>query len=255
MREFFRVAKLVPADQEPISVPVGTSVREALRHMAEGGFSQIPVMAGDEVVGVFSHRSLAQNLHHIRRQDDPLDAQVDDLLDDLEFVRATADVGDVLGYLGRDGAVLIGDEGNLVAVATATDAIDFFWQTARPFVLLQDIELAVRDLMRAACPDPGELAARITAALEGVAEEGARLEELSLGQMLSVLTSGENFARHFSATFGQSRSIVLAHMEAVREIRNQVFHFKDDVSVDQLETLAAARVWLSRKVRAARNRP
>ena len=72
--------------------------------------------------------------------------------------------------------------------------------------------------------------------------------------MIGVLTNGENFARCFTRTFGPNRALVLGHLDAVREIRNQVFHFRDDVSVEQLDTLVAARVWLSRKVRTARSR-
>jgi CBS domain-containing protein len=252
LREFFRVVRLIPDEQRPVTVPTGTRVREALVIMANGNFSQVPVLAGDVVAGVFSYRSLAQHLPNVRRQDDPLDELVDDMLEDLTYVRATADVGDILASLGRDGAVLIGDEDDLLGIATTTDAIDFFWRTARPFVLVQDIELAVRDLMRVACPDADEMARRIA---KSVNVHGPRtIDELSLGDLIAVLTNGENFGQRFSSTFGQNRLLVLTCLEAVRDIRNQVFHFRDDVSIEQLESLTSARAWLARKVRIARSR-
>ena len=33
-----------------------------------------------------------------------------------------------------------------------------------------------------------------------------------------------------------------------REIRNKVFHFRDDVTADELDSLVGARRWLLRKV-------
>ena len=86
VREFFRVASLIPGGQDVVSVPPGTRVRDALALMTAHGFSQLPVIAGRTVIGVFTFRSLALGLASVRRQDDPLDAAVDDLVEDLGFV-------------------------------------------------------------------------------------------------------------------------------------------------------------------------
>jgi hypothetical protein len=51
------------------------------------------------VVGVFTHRSLARGLRHIRPQNNLLTAPVDDLVEELHFVRASQEVGDVLDFL------------------------------------------------------------------------------------------------------------------------------------------------------------
>lgn len=249
VREFFRVAKLVPAGQDVVAVPPGTTVRDALAMMKTHGFSQLPVIAGGTVIGVFTHRSLALGLSTIRPQNDPLDAAVDDLLEDLSFVRAGDEVGDILARLDKDGAVLVGDETNLVAVATTTDVIVFLWETTRPFVLLQDIELAVRDLVRSACPSRDELARRIAAAYGAdVGDPPSTLEELTMGGLLNVLLNRENFGQRFRRTFGANRDLVRSQLEPAREIRNKVFHFRDDVTTDELNMLYAARRWLLRKV-------
>jgi CBS domain-containing protein len=250
VREFFRVSRLVPGDQDIVELRPGTSVREALELMHARGFSQLPVVAGRTVIGVFTYRSLARNLHSVRRQDDPLDAPVDDLVEDLAFVRASDEVGEILGYLDRDGAVLVGEEDNLLAVATSTDVIEFLWEATRPFVLLQDIELAVRDLIRAACVSAVELTSRIAAAVQSSRADDAPqvLEELTLGDLLGVVLQQDNFGQCFKVTFGRNRDLVRSQLEPVREVRNKVFHFRDDVSAEELNSLVAARKWLLRKV-------
>jgi CBS domain-containing protein len=248
-REFFRVAKLVPEAQDLVTIAPGTTVREALALMREHEFSQLPVVAAGTVIGVFTHRSLAEGLGMVRRQDDPLDVAVDELLEDLEFVRASTEVSEILSALDRHGAVLVGDEQNLLAVTTTTDVISFLWETTRPFVLLQDIELAVRDLVRSACPSPTDLADRIAAAIEtSESRAPSSLEELTLGELLSVVTQENNFGQWFRHTFGKNRDLVRSQLEPTREIRNKVFHFRDEVTADELNALVAARRWLLRKI-------
>lgn len=244
LHEFFRVGRLIPDDQEIVSVAPGTRVREALEQMREGGFDQLPVVVAGHVVGVFSYRSLARGLALMRPQDNPLDATVDDFVEDLPFVRATDEVSSILDSLESYGVVLVGDETNLVAVATATDVNIFLWNATRPFVLLQDVELAVRDLMRS-CTDEAGLVGPITAAhLSGA----SRLEDLTMGELMSVLLNEASYGKLFRHAFGSRRDLVSATLEPVREIRNKVFHFRDDVSAEELETLVAAVGWLRRKI-------
>ncbi|WIX82884.1 CBS domain-containing protein [Amycolatopsis carbonis] len=119
---FFRVNQLVPIDQDVVSVPVGTRVCDALETMRARDFDQLPVLtARGGVIGTFTYRSLARGLTHLRAQDDPLVAPVDDLVEDLQFVRSADEISAVLGSLEADRAVLVGDEENLIAVVTTDD--------------------------------------------------------------------------------------------------------------------------------------
>lgn len=248
VREFFHVAKLIPERQDIVSVAPGTVVRVALELMRTHGFSQLPVMIRGTTIGVFSYRSLAHGLDMVRRNDDPLDCLVEDFVEDIAYVRASDEVGAVLRDLDRDGAVLIGDESNLVAVATATDVVSFLWEATRPFVLLQDIELACRDLMTIACPARDEITACISMALpEALRGDRSGLRDLTMGELLSVLTNRTNFRSSFSRTFGNNRDLVCSVLDPVLGIRNKVFHFREDVTVEDLETLVSARRWLRRK--------
>lgn len=253
VREFFRVAKLIPEEQDIVAVHPDTPVREALLLMNEHGFSQVPVLAGTTVIGVFSYRSLAAGLDNVRRQDNPLDYAVDNFIEDIAYARASDEVGEILSHLDRDGAVLVGDESNLIAVATATDVVTFLWETTRPFVLLQDIELACRDLMIVACPSSDELSQRIAAAMSSDDDtHPTTLQELTMGELMSVLFNSDNYYQCFRQTFGGNRDLVFSLLEPTREIRNKVFHFRDDVTVEELDVLVSARRWLLRKVLTVR---
>jgi predicted transcriptional regulator len=247
--EFIRVSQLVPEDQDVLAIPVGTRVERALQLMHAHNFDQVPVTtAENRIIGAFTHRSLAVGLEHIRPQDNPLTAPVDDLVEELRFVRASQEVGDILDYLEADNAVLVGDEDRLLAIVTTADLNRFLWRRTRPFLLLQEIELGVRDLMQSSC-SAAELAAAVSAALPAdPATATARLEDLTMGELLSVLLNGSSFGRLFRLRFGSNRDLVRVTLEPVRDIRNKVVHFRDDLSVEELQKLVDVAAWLRRKV-------
>jgi CBS domain-containing protein len=249
-RKFFRVARIIPSNQEILCVPPGTKVRDALDLMNERGFSHLPVVAGETVIGVFTYRSLARNLHSIRSQDSPLDVPVDDLVEDLIFARPEEEVSEILKWVERDGAILLGDDDHLLAIATASDLAQFLWDTTQPFILVRDIELAVRDLIRYACPSQTALQGRISMALPAQEAEShdTTLEDLTLGQVIAVLLQGQNFGQCFRRTFGNNRDLVRGRLESVRIIRNKVFHFTGAVSTREMQSLLSTWRWLERKV-------
>lgn len=252
VHNMLRVARLIPAAQTVATIQADTLVRDALELMRLQNFDQMPVVAGSRVIGVFSYRSLAASLEHLRSSQDPLDQRVEDALVDLEFVRASQDVGPIFQLLERDGAVLVGDEENLAAVMTLSDASSYLWQVTRPFVLIQDVELAVRSLMEGACVRKAILPESLVADLPddrtaGVAE-GRTLAQFSMGELFGVLFNGKNYNTVFREAFGQNRSIAASALTPVREIRNKVFHFRDEVIVEELEVLVAARQYLRRRL-------
>ena len=56
---FHRVRSLIPDDQKLAAIPPETLVSEALKLMKKNHYSQLPVVAGDAVLGIFSFRSFS----------------------------------------------------------------------------------------------------------------------------------------------------------------------------------------------------
>ncbi|MFI6272484.1 CBS domain-containing protein [Micromonospora zamorensis] len=251
---FLRVGQVVPTDQEVATVEIDTPVSDALAMMASSGFDQLPVTSNSMVVGVFSYRSLAVNLAIVRRQDSPLSYPVGDFLEDLAFVRSGSDVEDALEALHQKGAVLVGDEERLLAVVTTADISSYLWAATRQFMMVREVELATRYLAQQACATEDELRVLVAAArpahVDGTPAE--RLEDLTFGELISMINGPERFGKVFSRTFGSSRELVFSMLEPVRDVRNKVLHFRDAVSEDEIDLVMNARVWLLRRVRMAR---
>ncbi|MFI1996301.1 CBS domain-containing protein [Actinoplanes sp. NPDC020271] len=245
---FARVGELVPNDQDLLTVSVGTKVSDALAIMQAHDYDQLPVVTSrNRVIGVFTYRSLAAGLPHLRNRS-PLTSVVEDLLEDFRFYRASQELGEALAFVESGNSFLVGDEDQLLAIVTPADVSRFLWRRTQPFVLLQDIELGIRDLMRSACTS--EILTELIAASfpAGADRPNARLEDLTMGELLSILLNGANFGQYFQLRFGKNRDIVRITFEPVREIRNKVFHFRDEISSDDMEKLVGVLGWVRRRV-------
>ncbi len=245
------VSQLVPLDQKIISIPYDGRVGEAMELMRSHCFNQLPVEADDgSIVGLFSYRSFAIHLEKFRASDDALSKPVGDLADEPYFVRPTENLSYVIEKINAEGAVLIGSEQDLFAVATVQDLSDFMWKIAQPFILIGDIEMTLRRIMNASCSEE-ELPLIISRAFPPDMKSFVSLDELTMGELLNVLKNGTNFGRHFKARF-HDMNFMSQTLDPVLPIRNRVFHFLGEPSDQDLETLRAARGWLDRKWRAKR---
>ena len=56
---FHRINRIIPENQHLLTIPPETTVREAVSLMLKHGYSQVPVVAGGEVLGVFSYRAFS----------------------------------------------------------------------------------------------------------------------------------------------------------------------------------------------------
>jgi len=254
---FHLVNSLLPDEQSVLSLRPDTRVRGALELMRQHGFSQLPVMEADLVLGIFSYRSFAKRVAELGRVDiDRL--EVDDCIEDLEFVRVTDELERTFFYLDRDGAVLVGDPDRLIAVATPTDLIQYLYGLTHPFILIQEIELVLRRLVGAAVTkdDFAKYIRRAVASNYKDREDHipARLEELTCAELVLTVINSANYTEAFCGILGSNRDSAWGYLGRIAGIRNDVFHFRRPITDADVQVLANARTWLLRKARAVEAR-
>ena len=94
-----------------MTIPPETTVREAIALLRQHGYSQVPVVDGREVLGVFSYRSFAQKaatftLHEVAQQKCvPGDLAVEECLERFAFARVTEGMrgGFLMPWIGTMG--------------------------------------------------------------------------------------------------------------------------------------------------------
>lgn len=256
LTELFHLVKsLIPADQELITASPDMTVAEAIALMQKHDFSQLPVMAGPAVLGVFSFRSLTKKLLELGPIKEHFGhLPVDEFMDQFRFIQPSDDWEAILGYLDRDNGVLVGHRDQLEGIVTAMDVLHYLRNLASPFVVLAEIELSLRRIIRA-CVSHGELQACIQNSLVSKYNSNeipSELAQLTLNDYVQIIGDGRNWS-HFEVVFGKGewqRKTTAERLKEIRELRNDVFHFKRQLTSSDYERLATHREWLQMKTRS-----
>ena len=178
-------------------------------------------------------------------------------LESFEYARITEEMLRVFDALDKDNGILVGTPEKLQGILTPMDVLRYLHKVAQPFVLLSEIEHALRSLIKLAVSEE-QLCLCAKKALKDLhdgKEEAVptKLESMSFDNYRLLVVRGENWP-HFETTFGGTRSRADTKLKAIGELRNDVFHFKRLIVQDDIETLIAHRDWLLTKAKQADQR-
>ncbi len=254
---FHRINRIIPQNQTMLTIPPTCRVREAVGLMRKHGYSQVPVVESGEVLGVFSFRSFSQEAasatleEWTKQKCAPGDLTVDEFLERFEFARVTEEMSRVFDAMDRDNGVLIGTPENLVGILTPIDVLRYLYQVAGPFVLVTEIELALRELIRFALSEE-QIAAAAKRSLTSVYGSEDRvpptLEDMTFDNYQSLISNRETWP-HLEPVFSGTRTRTSAKFKEIGAIRNDLFHFKREITIQDHETLAGHRNWLLCKIK------
>jgi predicted transcriptional regulator len=254
---FHRINRIIPKDQKLLAIPPDCRVRDAVALLRQHGYSQVPVVNNGEVLGVFSYRSFAQEAANATLEEwtkqkcAPGELPVDEFLEQFEFARVTEEMSRVFDAMDRDNGVLIGVPERLVAILTPMDFLRYLYQVASPFVMVSEIELALRALIRLALsPEKIIAAARrcLSSAYGSEEKVPTLLEDMTFDNYQSIIAHGEIWT-DFAPVFGGTRTRISGKLKEIGGIRNDLFHFKREITLEDHETLAGHRNWLLNKVK------
>jgi hypothetical protein len=200
-----------------LSVAPDDSVERAVTIMALKEFSQLPVLSGPrDLKGIFSWKSLGE----ARLRGVP--SEVRECLAQPKVVAIGSPVLPALPLISAEDFVLVQDyDRTICGIVTAADiTLEFGW-LARPFLLLGEVERRLRHLLGRA-GEPSRIFAG-DATYEG--EIPARFEELTLGELERAFERPEVWNQ---LQVDLDRGEFLKALSAVRELRNEMVHFRGD---------------------------
>jgi hypothetical protein len=82
-------------------------------------------------------------------------------------------------------------------------------------------------------------------------EPPTTLGEMAFEDYRLIIVTKDNW-EFFRGALGQNREFVARTLERIRDIRNDVMHFRDSISIRDHQDLASDRFWLFDKVRLMR---
>ena len=253
---FHMVNRLLPDGQVVLFVPPEMPAREALALMYEHGYSQLPVKQGNSVLGLFTYRAFAQEV--IRDANVDATSPVEEFLEHEKpsFARLNDEFRSLIEVLDERDSVIVSGPDDLIAILTPMDVLRYLYSVTNAFVLIEEIELALRALIRQSTPDVDLFRSCVKSALSAKYKNGElpqALEDMTFDEYVALLRDGRNW-QHFEAAFGGTRERARGRLEPVRDLRNDVFHFRRELSVEDHERLTACRNWLLRCVRKVQAR-
>jgi CBS domain-containing protein len=251
-RPFYDVGDLFSGDNSVLPIPPSTTVGEALKKMLDDRASQLPVVEGGKVKGFFSLWSVAQFLSlpvRKKMKDGFQDVEVGELLMEVHKVNVTDSLDSTVKQLNLYEALLLVSSNRLEAVLTARSVLNYYYNEARPYMLLREIELALRILIqRCASEQFKQCIVRALGHYYGPNKKPPeRLEEMSFDDYRSIITFPDNWPI-FMRLLGQNRILADMKLEKTRQIRNIAFHFRRKVTSEESDYLLTTRNWLKEKL-------
>ncbi|WP_194238559.1 CBS domain-containing protein [Streptomyces spongiae] len=220
----YRVSNLDSANRMPECVRVGDSTSTAMTIMVLRGYSQLPVLDADgRLRGVVSWESIGR-----ARMADPGAGLEAATVRGQEADRSD-DLLDWVGTIQQFGFVVVRDHDHRVCgLVTASDLTVQFGTRVRPFVLVEEIEQRLRQVVDRCIPLD-----RIRAVVpRGRASEVLSAANLTFGAYKHLLRVPENWA---ALGWAIDQEYFLAALEECRNFRNDLMHFSPDpVTEDQL---------------------
>ena len=250
----FPVKYLIEGHSNPTTVYREDTVIKALNQMVTYDYSQLPVIDPDSrPLGMVTYEEILRGVRNFKTQLEEL--HVRDVMRNAPVFHLEDDLFELLEQLKQNNAVLIADPGGMLAgIVTSYDSTEYFRNRAENLMRVEDIEVMIKDLILLAYTqadgsvDEARLANAIVAVTpkEDVSsKEPKSFDELTLGQYVSLLTS-KNTWSFFEAIFKVPRSALIKLLDDVRNTRNDLAHFRGDISAEQTDQLRFCADWLAR---------
>jgi CBS domain-containing protein len=265
-----------------LSIPLGMSVSDALVLMRKNNFSQLPVLdAASKLAGVVTEASILRAAEATGCAIHSL--AVADAMTQIRPARIDDDLFSVFDQIEEDGFIIVVKEGHeYVGIITTYDTTEFFRQRTEDLLVIEDIEESLKDYIKVLYSvESQESSLTLEDALDRCANPGRRLKEQFRKALISYTSQAgisgeireEMFVRAFTRfefgdsakpfemlTFDELKEIFVSHpgcpvlacdpsalkrlLEAVRDMRNKLAHFRGKLNDDEREKLKYCSTWL-----------
>ena len=217
----FRIGMLEAANRpdEILTITRDQTVEEAATLMIMHRYSQLPVTQNmRRIDGMISWRSMGR-----ARASGRACEHVRDCLEPVRILDQDAPFFEAVDTITEREVVLVrGKDRKITGIVTTADLSSEYHRKAEPFLLLEEVEDRIRALISRnlseeeikRARDPGDGKREI----EGV-------DDLTFGEYVRLLESRENWDK---LRLGIDRKLFVKLLNDVREVRNDVMHFRPD---------------------------
>jgi CBS domain-containing protein len=248
----YPIEKLIEGRPDPLCVHLHQKVADALELMIKNDYSQLPVVDDQGyLTGVISDQSIIRTYYHERAAVSLLDLTVDHCRDRASTISPESDLFDALDQLKAVYSVVVVKDRKPCGIVTNYDLTQFFRDLSEGLIRVEDIEMKLRYYTEAAFPTENKKAAALMRAFGADRKDPRKpardYDKLGLGDQLQLITCEENWV-NFQGVF-EPRDLFSTLMDQIRQVRNQLAHFRDRLDPVQLSALVRTQDWLEARPR------
>ncbi|MFY1669013.1 CBS domain-containing protein [Plantactinospora sp. WMMB334] len=209
------LGNLLSNDELLVSVSPSASVQQAITIMRLNDFSQLAVLTPpNELHGAVSWKSIAQAQHAAP------DATLGSMITPAKVFNYDVRLLDAIADLRREEFVFVRDfDGTISGIITAADVVQKYDETARPFLLIGEIDQELRRLIQ----NTFDLETAQQAC--GGKKNLRSFDHMTMGQYQSVIKNPECWQ---ALGWPLDRTVFITRLDEIRQVRNRVMHFNPD---------------------------
>ncbi len=236
------IGLLDSANKLPVTVTREAKLKEAVTLMMMHNFSQLPVVSGSRTVhGAITWESIGYGLNN----DCDSELVKDFISTDVTIVDFETPLLDAVSIILENQFVLVQKaDKSLCGIVTLTDISIQFLKVSEPFILLEQIENHVRQIL-----DGKFLVNELKeyCKIGNYEKEIEYIDDLSFGDYIRIIQKPENWNR---LQLSIERIHFIKHLDKIREIRNDIMPFEPDgISAGQKEELIKMAKFLAEVVK------
>jgi CBS domain-containing protein len=214
------IGLLDSANKLPVTVTREAKLKEAITLMMMHNFSQLPVVSGSRTVhGAITWESIGYGLTN----DCKSELVKDFIVNDVAIVDYETPLLDAISaILNKDFVLVQKADKSICGIVTMTDITAQFLTVSEPFILLEQIENHIRQIL-----DGKFLVDELKeyCKIGDVEKEIEHIDDLSFGDYIRIIEKPEHWDR---LELNIERTHFIRHLDIIREIRNDIMHFDPD---------------------------
>ncbi|MBB1329668.1 CBS domain-containing protein [Pseudoalteromonas sp. SR43-7] len=238
-----RLVHLDAANQTPLYVKPESPIKEAIAKMLANDYSQLPVMKNDrEVIGFISWQTIGE----AQALGEKCDLVSHCYKSGVQILEATTPLTDAIDQIIKHDFIMVRERTKLIqGPVTTTDLSIQYHKTAKPFLLIGQIEAAIRKILDSLASVELLKASKHGDDVRNVEKP----EDLNFSEYKTVLSNDILWTK---LDINLCKSEVLKTLEKVRIARNDVMHFHpDDESDESIVTLQNAATFFDKLAKVA----
>jgi hypothetical protein len=244
----FPIKQLIEGRGKPVCVTRETKISSALAIMFKNDFSQLPIVDKDEYLqGIVTEKSVISTYFHTSGNVSLLDLSVDNCMTTAKTISPESDIFEALDLLEDVYAIVVIKDNKPVGILTDYDTTKFFRDISGGLILVEDIEVTLRQYIENIYSNENALKAALVRAFgqdKRISNEPAQqYNDLTLGGYISLITTEKNW-ENFEEYF-KPKELFTELIKQVLQIRNQLAHFRGRLDSIQHNALVRARDWIA----------